>query len=407
MAHAALPASVPSVTPLKSDRFDAQFIKHPDQHLVAYVLDGIRHGFRVAFDGSSALLSSKKNKQSAQEHPSVVDDYLANEVSLGRVAGPFAYPPFPNLHISKSGVIPKSGQPGKWRLIVGLSSPEGASVNDGIDPEQFTLNYIRVDDIIKMIDKFSPGASIAKFDVMSAYRNVPVHPSDRYLLGMRWRAHYYVDLAWPFGLRSAPYIFNTVASMVEWILVNNHQVSDIMNYLDDFILAGPPDSPRCARDLSVALQVCTNLGLPLHPGKCGGPSSTLTVLGIELDLVNRVARLPADKLANLRALINKWSRLDCCIRHDLESLIGHLHHAAKVVWPGQPFIRRLIDQLRCFRHDRHPIRINNETRHDMAWWQQFLESWNSVSFWLYPGLEATPTVGILSTATWALGFQTT
>ena len=31
------------------------------------------------------------------------------------------------------GVIPKKGQPDKWRLLVDLSYPGGASVNDGID----------------------------------------------------------------------------------------------------------------------------------------------------------------------------------------------------------------------------------------------------------------------------------
>lgn len=56
---------------------------------------------------------------------------------------------------------------------------------------------------------------MAKFDVEAAYRNIAVHPADRYLLGMKWRGQYYVDLALPFGLRSAPYIFNTVAEAVE------------------------------------------------------------------------------------------------------------------------------------------------------------------------------------------------
>lgn len=46
----------------------------------------------------------------------VVDEYLAKEVSRGRVAGPFASPPLQPLHISSFGVIPKEGQPGKWRL---------------------------------------------------------------------------------------------------------------------------------------------------------------------------------------------------------------------------------------------------------------------------------------------------
>ena len=44
-------------------------------------------------------------------------------------------------------------------------------------------------------------------DVKSAYRNVPVHPDDRHLLGMRWRNEVYVDTTLHFGLRSAPIIF--------------------------------------------------------------------------------------------------------------------------------------------------------------------------------------------------------
>ena len=74
----------------------------------------------------------------------VIDRYLANEVSLGRVLGPFPSPPLLDLHVSSFGVIPKRGQPGKWRLIVDLSSPGGLSVNDGINPEDFSLHELRL-----------------------------------------------------------------------------------------------------------------------------------------------------------------------------------------------------------------------------------------------------------------------
>ena len=52
---------------------------------------------------------------------------------------------------------------------------------------------------------------MAKFDLKSAYRNVPVHPDDRGLLGMLWDDQLYVDSTLPFGLRSAPKIFNALA----------------------------------------------------------------------------------------------------------------------------------------------------------------------------------------------------
>ena len=53
--------------------------------------------------------------------PAVVDEYLAHEVSLGRVAGPFTpppppQPPSPNLQVSSFGVIPKAGAAGKVAL---------------------------------------------------------------------------------------------------------------------------------------------------------------------------------------------------------------------------------------------------------------------------------------------------
>ena len=83
--------------------------------------------------------------------------------------------------------------------------------------------------------------------------------------------------------------------LVKWILVNNCKVSSLLHYLDDFITAAPPPSPyspQCAQTLSTALLVCDRLGLPLHPGKCVGPTLVLTVRCIDLDSLAQVARLP-------------------------------------------------------------------------------------------------------------------
>ena len=195
------------------------------------MLEGISQGFRVGYFHPRRLKSTLRNKPSAYLHPEVVDSYLANEVSFGRVAGPFDHPPLPGLHISSFGVIPKKGQPGKWRLIVDLSSPHGSSVNDGISAKDFTMQYIHVDHIIRMVTQLGRGAVRTKFDVEAAHRNIPVHPSERVLLGMKWWGKYYVDLALPFGLQSAPYLFSSVADMVEWILKNSHKVPDCITLM--------------------------------------------------------------------------------------------------------------------------------------------------------------------------------
>ena len=140
--------------------------------------------------------------------------------------------------------------------------PHGFSVNDSIDPDQFSLQYIKFDDVVAMVAKLGRGALMAKIDVQSAYRNVAVLPSQRYLLGK-----FYVDLVLPFGLRSAPFIFNSIADLVEWILHNNYMIRDLLHYLDDYITTDPPCRPDCARNLVVASSVCQSLGLPLHRTK--------------------------------------------------------------------------------------------------------------------------------------------
>ena len=115
------------------------------------------------------------------------------------------------------------------------------------------------------------GTLLAKFDVESAYRIIPIHPNDRYLLGMQWQGHYFVDMALPFGLRSAPYIFSSVVDLVEWVLKKQYDVSFLLHCLDDFHTLGPPNSQTCQWNLDTCIQQFQDWGISLHPDKGGGP----------------------------------------------------------------------------------------------------------------------------------------
>ena len=50
-----------------------------------------------------------------------------------------------------------------------------------------------------------------------ALRVIPIHPDDWHLMGIYWQSQYYVDLYLPFGLRSAPFLFNQFSDALEWI----------------------------------------------------------------------------------------------------------------------------------------------------------------------------------------------
>ena len=90
------------------------------------------------------------------------------------------------------------------------------------------------------------GALLAKMDLESAYWIIPVHPSDRHLMGMEWNGKIYVDLALPFGIRSTPKIFNSVADALEWIL-HQFSIQEEFHYLDDYITIGSVNSNECTR----------------------------------------------------------------------------------------------------------------------------------------------------------------
>ena len=366
------------ITPLRVDAWRRALSSHPDVELRDYILNGICQGFRIGFShNSQSTRPSQSNMLSARDHPEPVREYLQTEIEAGRVIGPLNRALFPSVQISRFGVIPKRAQPNKWRLILDLSSPANASVNDGISPDLCSMHYASIDDAAKIVSSVGRGAQLAKLDIAHAYRNVPIHPQDRPLLGMEWEGKLYIDTVLPFGLRSAPKVFSALADSLEWILI--HQgITHCIHYLDDFLTV-TQDVTQCHTNLHTMLQVCTELGFPIKQEKVEGPSSTLTFLGIELDSVEMQMRLPPVKLDRLKTTVAEWTRKRAARKREILSLIGQLAHACKVVAPGRTFLRRLIDLSCKPKLLDHWVRLNEDARSDIRWWDCFLDTWNGVS----------------------------
>ena len=88
-------------------------------------------------------------------------------------------------------------------------------MNDDITPESCSLEYGLLS------HGYGGRHTISKdtcriVDVKSAYQLVPVHPTDRQLLGVSWHGSVIVDTKLPFGVRSVPKIFNALADALEW-----------------------------------------------------------------------------------------------------------------------------------------------------------------------------------------------
>ena len=178
----------------------------------------------------------KHNIPSAYMHPEVVDEYIQGELAAGNFIGPLSSPILSNgqiLHVSRIGVIPKGHNSGKWRPITDLSYPPQGSVNDRINPDVCSLEYTSVDRVAVAAWSLGRGALLAKVDIKSAYRIILVCVGDRPLFGITWHGKFYVDARLPFGLCSAPKVFNAVADALEWCF-RHKGVKLVDHYLDDY-----------------------------------------------------------------------------------------------------------------------------------------------------------------------------
>ena len=120
-------------SPLIVAKWEAGLFSHPDQEFADFIVSGIRDGFRIGFSYSKRTgPGTSKNMRSAGDHPEPIDEYIEGEINTGRIIK--LRNELTGVHVSRLGVIPKPHQPGKWRLITDLSSPNGKSVNVGVDP---------------------------------------------------------------------------------------------------------------------------------------------------------------------------------------------------------------------------------------------------------------------------------
>lgn len=398
-------------TPIKIERLAYHLTGYPPK-LYDELVTGFSEGFKIGFKGIARDKFSK-NLNSAYDLPQVIDSKLAKEIELGRIKGPFPVPPLDNFQVSPIGAVPKKAQ-NEFRMIQHLSFPEGDSVNDFISKEDTSVQYASVDDAIHIIKVLGRDCAMAKCDVRSAFRIMPLHPTEYNLFGIYWRGEYYYDCVLPMGCASSCKIFELFSTALEWIAKEKLGVSHIIHILDDFLIIAP-SLQLCQEALRKFLSLCEDIGVPMADEKTEGPTRILTFAGIELDCVKGQARLPLEKIEKCKAAIQETlSRKKVSLRQ-LQSLIGLLNFACKVVTPGRVFLRRLINLTIGVKKPHHMIRVNQGARQDLAIWQTFFGSFNGTSVFLdntwlssetlkfYTDAAKSSGFGIIFGKKWAMG----
>jgi len=347
----------------------------------------LQHGCNIGYLGPQfAHLAT--NLASASRQPEVIDAALQKECEAGRILGPFQTPPLHNFRTSGLGLVPKHD--GGWRVIYHLSAPAPHSINDFIDPEAYSLTYCTIDDAYSIINTLGPNALLSKIDLKDAFRLIPVRPEDWNLLGIQWREHFYVDTCLPFGLRSAPYLFNRLSDAIHWVLHHNYGVTHLLHYLDDFFTAGSANTDNCMNNLTAMLSLCKRINAPVKSSKVEGPSTSLTFLGILLDTTTMEASITQERKQALLSELNYLRHRRNCTKRALLSLIGKLSFCCKVVPAGRIFLRRLIDLSTTVQKLHYHLSLTVEAKLDLQWWLDFLPQWSGKSLilqsnWLHSG----------------------
>lgn len=373
------------VTPVRIDRLTS-VLRDYDPLLKNFLIQGFSYGFHIHYSNLRSSFESP-NLLSANDQPNIVTDKLHKEIEAGRVAGPFSAPPFDNFVVSPLGIVPKKA-PNEFRLIQHLSYPHENSVNSGIPVDFSSVRYASIQDAIVFVKRLGVGCYLAKTDIKSAFRIIPIHPGDYPLLGMKWQGNYYFDRCLPMGCRSSCAIFERFSTALEWAAKQIFQADEIIHVLDDFLLIAK-SKQSCENLLSRFISLCNYLGVPIAPEKTVGPETELPFVGITLDSIRMEARLPEDKLEKCRTMLLDFYKRRKVTLRELQSLIGLLNFTCSVVLPGRAFLRRLIDLTRGIRRPHFKIRLNKDAKSDLIVWLSFLEQYNGRTFFLDERMSAS------------------
>ena len=285
----------------------------------------------------------RPNHPSAEYNIDIISKEITKELSLGRLR---KFQELPGkYYCSPLGLVPKiaEGKQTGWRRIHDLSFPRGNSVNDCIPPEFGTLQYETFKSAVLAIAKSGKGSKLMKRDLKSTFRAIPICTEDKWLFFFEWEGSYYQDLFLPFGLRTAPFIFNLFGEAFEWILQRKYSWM-IRRYLDDFLMIFPKDFE--VESASEQFDgICDQLGFTEASEK-HKDGTCVDYLGLILDTVSIEARLPEDKKTHAINEISMILAAKSVTLKQLEKLLGLLEFCVAVFPLGRPFLRHVWNMFR-------------------------------------------------------------
>lgn len=233
-----------------------------------------------------------------------------------------------------------------------------------------------------MIRKQGKGAWLWKIDLVSAYRQISIHPTDTIYLWFQWAGKFWADYRLPFGVRSAPAIFTVFIAAFLWILCTCFAhifLYKILHYLDDSFGAHPSQA-EATQAMSTFREQANRFGWKINEKKVYGPSQSLSILGMLYDTNKQVVTIDTERRTKLIQEIKELSTLKSCQAKRIESLVGKLTFVSQTITGGLCHIYPLRDAILNKEPFHHINLFNKNIKDTFDWWTNALTQFGDLSF---------------------------
>jgi hypothetical protein len=255
-------------TKIDVEKFESKVESHREKLLPSQferarkAVNFLRYG-APAFQKSFLSGCHVKNSSITHKHGAVVTDNIATWVAKGFAAGPFNAPPCNDFRVNPLLAVV---QPDKVRPVLNASMPKNKSYNSNIG--EFQLEKVKMASAQQFgsaLLKCGKDATMLKFDLVAAYKQVPCKVEDIRLQGFMWAGKFFAETRLVFGASNSVCNYDIVGETLKVLALANSDIPAelVLRQVDDVPVVSPENSGWCEQFSNNYKDLCSFVNVEL------------------------------------------------------------------------------------------------------------------------------------------------
>jgi hypothetical protein len=273
-----------------------------------------------------------KNSSITHKYSAVVTDNIATWMAKGLAAGPFNALPCNDFRVNSLLAADKV------RLVLNVSMPKGKSYNSNID--EFQLEKVKIafaQQFGSALLKCGKDATMSKFHLVAAYKQVPCKVKDITLQGFMWAGKFFAETRLVFGASNSVCNYDIVGETLKVLALADSDipVELVLRQEDDVRVVSPESSGWCEQFSNNYKDLCSFVNVELAENcpkneKAFENQKRRKVLGILFDSTDLTWSIPASKLRKTLIGIDNVVSNPVVKLNDMQKLMGRLNYIAQM-----------------------------------------------------------------------------